>query len=242
MMDANNSKIILKALLLRIILIGFYLLAMRRISLLTRCVKDLIDHPYLLSIIISECKLQVKLRYNALKPFLLILAFIKLTLPIFKTLVRDVTLNSVFWIFSLSQIIFCLDSVKSSILNTNKTKRKFKRSDVIPLEEGILIPLKHECNGIMGNIAAIVGSMATMLMLESELEMLVLQAIGFLMYIFFPVHLERKLVHIVHFKLICFTASFLIFAFIDDFRIFLVFLYLISAVSVSIQTIIKIIE
>lgn len=238
----NTSTTILRLLLIRISVIGLYLAAFKNIGYLTSKAAYYINHPTIPLLFVCELKNQFDIKIPVLKTFTLLLLFSTTLIPILRALFVEIDTDTIFLWFSLCQIVFCIDSVKTSILNNNKNiKKRFLKTDVIPLEESILIPLKIENNGVFGNIAALIGFLGTFSRITDNTQVLVLLAIGFFTYLFVPKLLEKRLVHLSFKKLIFVLSSFLIFLFISDLKLFVIFSFLLIGVFLSIILMIKLI-
>lgn len=226
-----TSYTLLRLLLLRISAVGLYLAAYRNIDCITHFITELSRHPAFPLLIVYETKGVLDLRKPILKAFVLILLFSTTLTPIIKALLKEIDTDTIFFWFSICQIIFCIDSVRTSILNRNKNrKRRFSKDEVIPLEESLLIPLKVENNGVFGNIAALVGFFGTFSRINDNTQVLILQAIGFIVYMFVPSFLEKRLVHLCFKKLFLVLCSFLIIQYLADHQICFIFLLITLAV------------
>ncbi|ELA42455.1 uncharacterized protein VICG_00554 [Vittaforma corneae ATCC 50505] len=240
----HASYTFVRLLLLRISSIGLYLAAYKNIDCITCFIIELSKHPAFPLLIVYETKSFLDLKEPILKAFVLILLFSTTLVPIIKALLKEIDTNTIFFWFSLCQVIFCIDSVRTSILNKGKSKKKkFSHDKVIPLEESILIPLKTENNGVFGNMAALFGFFGTFSRIDDNTQVLILQAIGFVAYLFVPSFLEKRFVHLSCKKLILVLCSFLIIQYLADQQIFFIFLSITAIVfsflSLSIELIDK---
>lgn len=226
----------IKLLILRISLIGLYLAAYRNIKALTKIILEVPKHPVIFYSLILEAKGIQRFKDTHLKSFTLLIILSTTLIPIFRSLLKEIDTDTIFFWFSICQIIFCIDSVKSSILNQKDRKefsRRFKRTEVISLEESILIPQKGEFNGVFGSIAALVGFFGTFSRIDDNIQVLVLQAIGFAFYLFLPWFLENRNIHVSNRRFLLILCSFSIFQLIGDAYVFMIIFCMTVGIGVS---------
>lgn len=240
-----DSQSTIKLLILRISVIGLYLVAYRNIRMLSKIILEVPKHPIMFYSLIFETKGIVCFKEPHLKSFTLLILFSTTLIPVFRALLKEIDTDTIFFWFSICQIIFCVDSIKSSILNRKDKKqsiRRFKRTEVISLEESILIPRKNEFNGVFGSIAALVGFFGTFSRIDDNTQALILQAIGFIFYLFLPRFLENRNIHMDNRRFLLILCSFFIFQLIGDEYIFAIIFSITVGIGVSFIGVTHIIE
>lgn len=228
------TRVVLKSLLIRIASVGLCIAVYKRISDLADVAIRMSSHPSILLLLVESKGLK-HLKGLPYRGFISILLCFAIVFPVLKTLLNGVCGKLGLLVFSLCQVIFCVDSVKSGILSADTEKRSFEREDVISLEEGILIPMKFENTCACGNIAAMIGLMVMASRAENWVDAVVLQAIGFILYLFLPGFLENRSVHRIPLKIFLFLGSFFIFMFLSDKTIFTAFAIMELGIAASIS-------
>jgi hypothetical protein len=142
---------------------------------------------------------------NYLRSFLIILMCIIVLLPILKTLTAEIATDTIWFNFSICQIIYCIGSVRSSILQGMCRVRTYSRSYVIPLDESLLITKKISTGAETASISAVIGFILLFSRIQNNFDIVYLQTIGFLLYFFLPKLLEHHKVYLSFYK----TAPFL---------------------------------
>lgn len=193
-------------------------------------------------VFIIEYNLKFKSHCLPARSFLIILLLLSIFLPIFKTLSNEFASDTVFVLFGICQLIYILDSVKSSLLNSNNSKKSFKRHETIPLEEAMIIPKASVNNTIFGNIAALIGVMLNFSRIENNSEVIFLQFLGFILYLFFPYYIEKKFFSKELYWTFIYVFLFFFIAFFSDITIFQIFLILITSTLISIIFLMKYFE
>lgn len=193
--NINNITIysVYKSLVVRFLCIGLFLCSFLKIKKITNIFIEIFEHPYYLSILIIETNIYKILKKNLFKSYMLITFIFALLLPIYRSFMSEIATDTTILIFSICQIFYCIDSVKIFILNNYDYKVNYSRNETIPLEEALLISLKVENNGIIGNMAAVIGFMAIFSIMNNDLEVLILQALGFYFYMFLPYKIDEFL-------------------------------------------------
>lgn len=232
----NNINIYstFRSLVIRFISIGLFVSSYLHIRTLCILIERLFQHSFILPVLIIESNIYITLTKKKFKSYVIITIVFGVLLPIYKSFMSEIASDTVYLIFMICQIIYCLDSVRIYILRKHVKKVEYTRSDVIPLEEALLIPKKTENNGVLGNLAAMIGFMAIFSTMNSAMEVLVLQCIGFYLYMYFPykmddiIHSRSFGLFIIFFALIiCYTNNILLILFSS---IFLSVFYLIITI------------
>lgn len=233
---------LLRLLLIRIASISLYLCAYRNIDKITRAVINFTQHPLVLVLVVTQTETLISLKEPFLKTFTLLTIFSTTLVPIIRTLLAEIDTDAAFFLFFVCQIIFCIDSTRTSILNRTTTKRRFHKDEVISLEESILIPTSTRPNCIVGNIAALLGFFGTFSRIEDDTQVLVLQGIGYAVYLLVPHVLEKRLIHLSSRRLALILSSFLVVQLLFDRERVQLFLTVVAFVMVFWTLCIKLIE
>lgn len=232
-----------RSLLLRVATVGLYLAVYKNIQAITSTILEVLNHPFFFLLFVYESRLLFRMRESFLKGFVLIILFSTTLIPIFRLLLREIDTDTIFLWFGICQVLFCLDAARTSIMNHRPTeKRQFRRTDVIPIEESIMIPIKTEENGVFGYTAAMVGFFALFSRISDNTQVLILEGTGFLFYLFFPYVLERFKVHLHPVKTFLVILSLIIYQLLADVTIFVIFLGIISSLFTFSYFIIEILK
>lgn len=221
-----SSATLLRLLLIRTISISLYLTAYRNIEAITRFLLRVSKHHIILSLLLSHVKVLLNPKRLFPKTFVLIILFSTTLMPIIRDLLKGIATNTVFLWFFILQVVFCIDTIRVSILNKGQPRKVFNRNEAISLEESMLITKKIESNGIIGNISILLGFFGTLSRVKDDIEVLILLAIGFITYHFVLRTLENCLVHIYTSRLLIIILVLFGIQYIFDeqqFQIFLLF-------------------
>ena len=189
--SSKNLYIPLKLLIIRVLMIGNFIACYKKIDLIASCAVSLFNTPLLVFPFMFEFNYFKYFKNSQFRTFTVILLLFTSFTQVFRTLFKDIATDTVFLCYGICQIFFCIDSAGTALISQKANTKKFSRNEVISLEEGLLIPLKREYNGVTGNIAMLIGCFCTFSRLESNTEVLVLQLIGFILYFFVPFYTER---------------------------------------------------
>lgn len=230
--DFGNSIIFYEQSLLltiRISTIGLYLVAYRNIENITDTVISCFQYPFPFLLLACETKNLLLKKIPFLKTFVLLLLFCVILGPVFRSLLREIDSGIIFLLFIFCQIFFCIDSVKASTLNEHcQVQKTFKRTEVIPLEESMLLAQKaHSCM-TFGLITALLGFFGTFSRMNDDTQVLVLQAIGFISYLFVPYVLEKNNVHKSFFRAFLVMCSIFVLLLTYDLLLFFIFQVIIA--------------
>ena len=188
---SKNLYIPLKLITIRILTIGLFISCYKKINIITKHALLSFNNPLLLFSIMLECNYFKYFKNSQFRTFTLILLLFTSFTQILRTLLKDVDTDTTLFCYILCQIIFCIDSSGTSLISQKAKTKEFSRSEAISLEEGLLIPLKREYTGGLGSFAMLIGCFCLFSRLESNMEMLVLQWIGFILYFFIPFYIEK---------------------------------------------------
>jgi hypothetical protein len=190
MLDLNNPFICLKLLATRIAFVGMYLACFNNIKFMTNCVISTVNSSFLIFISVIDLDVWKYFKNPEFKSFTLILMLFTAFVPIFRTFLKEIDSNTTFLCFSICKTFFCIDSVGTCLVKNKNRSKKFKKHETISLEEGMLIPSKTEDNGVISNIFLLIGCFCTFSRLESNVDVMVLQGIAFILYILIPSYLD----------------------------------------------------
>ncbi|KAI5174131.1 hypothetical protein PAEPH01_2074 [Pancytospora epiphaga] len=201
----NRSDHIINTILLRLSMVILYIAAYRSLPAIKYGVSLLPSNPMIFFQFYEASYKKKIFADNYLRSFLIILMCIIVLLPIFKTLTAEIATDTIWFNFSICQVIYCIDSVRSSILQGFCPKRKYPRSYVIPLEESLLITKKISTGAEIANISAVLGFILLFSRIQNNFDIVYLQTIGFILYFFLPKILEQNKMYLSFYK----TAPFL---------------------------------
>lgn len=193
MILANNPYFLVKLLITRVLMISLYLACYKNITKLTFHIASMVNSPFLLFTLIFNTGIYKYLKSPKIRTFTVIMMLFTAFSPVFRTLLCDIDTDTTFLCFSICQVIFCIDSVGTSLMTSKDLEniKNFKRNEIITLEEGLLIPLKKEDNGILVNISFLIGCFCTFSRLQRNIEVLILLGFGFIFYILVPFYIDQ---------------------------------------------------
>lgn len=174
-----------------------------------------------------------------LRSFFIILLCIIVLLPIFKTLTAEIATDTIWFNFLICQIIYCIGSVKSSILASKRRRIDYDRKYVIPLDESLLISKKIESSNEASSIAAVIGFILIFSRIRNNFDIVYLQTIGFILYFFLPYVLEAKKVCLHTYQTLAFVASTIIISFWCDRLVCSIFVVAILVIYSVLMAIVK---
>lgn len=187
----------INALILRITLITVFLLMFFNLSLLKMSFKFIYKDPILLiNFIYSLNGKKIITNIMPLKSFIIILVFLFLMLPLLHTLTAEISKDTVWFFFLITQLIYSIDAVGSSIKNSKYTKKKYKTNQTIPLEESILIGNESQPAVPYPIIVIYIGFLLLYSSMENKIDILILHALKIIFYYCIPEALEEYSVHL----------------------------------------------
>lgn len=187
----EKSDHIINTTVLRISMVILYIAAYRSLPAIKYGVSLLPSNPVIFFQFYEAFHRKKILHDNHLRSFLIILMCIIVLLPIFKTLTAEIATDTIWFNFSICQVIYCIGSVRSSILQGTCRKRAYSRSHVIPLDESLLITKKISTGAETASISAVIGFILLFSRIQNNFDIVYLQTIGFLLYFFLPRLLEH---------------------------------------------------
>jgi len=214
----GNAKIetcnqVINAMLLRVSMVALYVAAYRSLPTIKYNVSWLFKNP-LIFIQFYETVSKKKILLDAyLRSFLIILLCIIVLLPIFKTLTAEIATDTIWFNFLICQVIYCIGSVKASIIAGKCSRPDYGRRCVIPLDESLLISKNIKSSNEVSSIAAVIGFILIFSRIRNNFDIVYLQTIGFILYFFLPYVLEAKRVCLNT----CQTAAFVLFTILVSF-------------------------
>lgn len=138
----------------------------------------------------AQIKDSKMLSYADFRALGLIILITYLLLPIFRCLTIEISTDTIYLYFFLCQFVYYITSIKEFILNTPYKKIEYSREKVIPLEESLLIVKKNQFNANISRISVVLGFILIYSRVESNMSVLCLQLIGFLLYFIIPDYLD----------------------------------------------------
>lgn len=229
------------SLILRITLISMYIALYKNIEIFTEDISKCDQAPFLLFQMLMRIEKTDVLKCSFCKTFSIIFLFVMILLPILSTLTAEISTDTIFFYFLFCQLIYCVDSVRSSILSQNNKIKEYKREQTIPLEESLLVIRSTKCNGTMSKIAAVIGFILLFSRLDKASQITYFQIVSFILYFFVPNFLERLKFHHDFKKMMALIASAVLFSFFMDLTVlvfyllvlFLLFLFFILTIELS---------
>lgn len=198
---------IVRSLLLQISLVALYITAYRNLPAVKSGFSSIFSRDPLVLFQFFGSLHRKKLVHDVfLRSFLVILLCIIVMLPIFKTLTSEISTDTIWFIFFLCQIIYCVGSVRASILAAPHRRLCYSRNCVIPLDESLLITKKIEGGNEASSIAAVIGFILLFSRIKNNFDIVYLQTIGFVLYFFLPHILEMQRVCRSTFETLLFIA------------------------------------
>lgn len=135
------------------------------------------------------------LKNHTIRSFLLITLFIGTFLPVIRTLTAETCSDTIWLGFFWCQLVYCVCSSRSYILNKPHANKEYQRYIPIPLEESLLIPHTKSSNNSLANISLAVGFIFILSRIKNDLDALTMLIIGILFYIFIPKLLIKCNIH-----------------------------------------------
>lgn len=130
-----------------------------------------------------------------LKPSFLLLVFAYLLSPLIQALTLEISSDTIYVYFIITQFFFVIDSVSAEIYN-KVTPVEIKDAMIpLSLEESINIPKKIFSNQILGLTSYFLGFILLSSRLRSSISVFNLLCLTFMGYIILPKHFERHQVH-----------------------------------------------
>ncbi|KAI4292893.1 hypothetical protein PAPHI01_2167 [Pancytospora philotis] len=188
----NNIDRIINAVLLRITVVAMYVMAFRTLPAIKQGLSLAQANPSVLLQICGTIEHKKALHNSSVRSFFIILLSIIILLPIFKTLTIEISTDTIWFNFALCQVIYCVGSVRSTLLQNMRPLKEYERKSVIPLEESLLISKNISASREAPSIASVVGFILVFSRLENNFDVVYLQTIGFILYFFLPAYMEYR--------------------------------------------------
>lgn len=238
-----NPYVFLSLVVIKTSIVGLFLSCFARIKDISAVAVSIVTSPFFMCTVMLNSGCLTHFRNPQFKSFTTILLLFTALTPIFRTLFADIDDDTIFFSFTICQFVFCTDSIGTSLKKIHKeeenqhlqARRIFRREETITLEEGLILPMRTEDNCVVGSMAFLFGCFCLFSRLKSNLEVLVLQGIGFFLYMFLPFLIERQKIHLRLRDSGLITSLLLLGIYSADRRVFRTVLYLLSG-EIAIMT------
>lgn len=232
----------INATILRMTSIALYVTAMRNLPELKSTILFFSKDPFILMYLCTTIGKGKLINDSYLRLFSIIVLFIFILLPILKTLTAEIATDTIWFHFFFCQIVYCIGSVRASIIGGAYTNRDYKRDHVIPLEESLLIAKETVPSNAASSIAAVIGFILIFSRIQNNFDIMYLQAIGFLLYFYLPYFLESYSIHMSVYKTSAYVFLMAFVCFIGDRFSCLIFTTILKTMISILFIILKIID
>ncbi|KAH9411878.1 hypothetical protein HK407_03g06310 [Ordospora pajunii] len=130
-----------------------------------------------------------------LKPSFMMLMLVYLMSPLIHSLAVEINPVVLYFYFAITQILFIVDSVSSSIYNSSSSIEIKDEQTPLLLEESINIPKKISSNQALGLTSYFLGFILLSSRLKSPSSVFNFLCLTFIGYVIFPNYIERASIH-----------------------------------------------
>ncbi|KAL6122703.1 hypothetical protein NUSPORA_00232 [Nucleospora cyclopteri] len=107
-------------------------------------------------------------------------------LPVMKNMTSYIETDTIYLIFFICTLIFCIESVSHKIRSAKTTEYVADRNKPIPLDEAIIIPCKNMVNGTVGYISGTFALINIISRVKEDYEILNLLSLGLMLFFYLP--------------------------------------------------------
>lgn len=224
-----GTSVAMNSFFIRVASTALYTTALVSMSRIRDSLQFFTRDPFLVVQVLASFRKGRLLNDEYVWSFAIITLCIVILLPIIKTLMAETDTDTVWFHFLICQLLYCMKGVRLSILSRPSNRKEYSRTDVIPLEECLVLMGDNSHMGASSCIAAVNGFILVFSRIENNFDILYLQAIGFLLYFYVPYLMESYRVHRSALKTTFYLSFIALLCYIGSTVVFLTFCGVIAA-------------